>query len=83
MASARETRAEQLIFALSRSKATYAREFLNARTKGTEIGGGRATVEDAKAAARVNLAAAKIEDPEIIRWRLTALLGGAPPSGDE
>ena len=65
-----------LLEQLAQSKLEYARTFLDARTQGTEIIPGKpATLDDARMWTRRNLAARGIEDAEVIRWRLVALLG--------
>ncbi len=65
-----------LIGLLAASKLAYSEAFMNARTNGTEIAPGRsATVEDARHWSRRNLAAKGVEDSEVLRWRITALLG--------
>jgi len=74
---------ERLVAQLSVSKREYADAFLQARTSGGEMGGGRATSEDARQWARRNLDARGIPDSESIRWRLTALLGTAPVGSDD
>ena len=65
-----------LLERLAESKLEYARTFLGARTQGTEIVPGKAaTLDDARMWTRRNLGARGIEDSEVIRWRLVALLG--------
>ena len=64
-----------LITDLAISKVEYAKAFLTARVNGSEIGGGRATVEDAKQWATRSLESRGIEDAEVLRWRLMVRLG--------